>query len=347
MGRTWRVALAVTGGVLAIVGCNAITGAGDLDTDVPDDTTEGGAAPAPPEAPPLTCGKGTKRCGDECVDASDPAFGCSATSCDRCAVPFASAVKCDDAGRCAPGACILGRGDCNGDPSDGCEADFTLPATCGACTVKCDFDELCAFGLGGCVNTCPPPTQACGGSCVDVSSSPAHCGSCTNVCPSRPNSVPTCAFSKCGIACYPGYGDCNMNPSDGCEPTKPYFVDADGDQHGAKGSPKAGEACNVPPGFSAVADDCKDDNPQVHPGQTGYFSMSYPTATGPSFDYNCNLVEEVQPTTEIGSCSPFCSRGYVKMTDAAPSLCGSTNFVTKCLGGQCYDFANRSPVACH
>jgi hypothetical protein len=136
-----------------------------------------------------------------------------------------------------------------------------------------------------------------------------------------------------------------MSPTDGCEPTTPYFVDGDGDKHGAKGTPKAGEACSIPPGFAAVADDCKDDNPLVVPGQMQYFDNPYPTATGPSFDYNCNAVEEVQGGTPTGSCSPICFPGYLKL-DGSANLCGSTTYISICRHGLCDNVVTRPAVKC-
>ncbi|MBT3219495.1 MAG: hypothetical protein HN348_10420 [Proteobacteria bacterium] len=42
--------------------------------------------------------------------------------------------------------------------------------------------------------------------------------------------------------------------------------------------------------------DCWDSNFNVNPGQTGYFSVSYSTSTGSSYDYNCAGGEQKQDT---------------------------------------------------
>ncbi len=345
MGRFAQGLVALVSAAAASVGCGLFTGAGDLAADLPDD--DGGVAQGDATAPPpaqIKCGSGTKLCGDECVGDSDPAFGCAGSACDRCAVSFAASLKCNGQGRCAPSTCFDGRADCNMDPTDGCEADLSLPQTCGSCGQTCKAGEYCA-GAQGCVTSCPTGTSLCGLSCIDLTSSASHCGTCTRVCPSAANAVATCKASACTITCNPGYGDCDMNPSNGCEPLTPYFTDADGDGHGAKGSMSAGQACTVPAGFSAVADDCLDTNPQVFFGQTLYFPAPYSTATGMSFDYNCSGAEEIEPMTPLTSCPAVCLPGYDKVAGTT-SYCGSTKY-ERCLQGCGVDLATKPAVSCH
>jgi hypothetical protein len=57
--------------------------------------------------------------------------------------------------------------------------------------------------------------QLCNGTCVDVTSSVAHCGGC-NPCPAGVHSSTTCASSTCGWSCSSGFGDCSA-ATDGCE----------------------------------------------------------------------------------------------------------------------------------
>jgi hypothetical protein len=182
-------------------------------------------------------------------------------------------------------------------------------------------------------------------SCIDLSSSAAHCGSCSNACPSAPNAIATCKASTCTIACNPGYGDCDSNPTNGCEALKPYFVDMDADGQGAKGSMSAGQACIVPAGYSAIANDCEDDNAQVFVGQTLYFDSAYATAGGgKSFDYNCSGAEEAQGFNPVSQCPVACTNGYIK-SGPTMTICGSTQFA-RCGSGGCETPDTKPAIKC-
>jgi hypothetical protein len=90
---------------------------------------------------------------------SDPATGCETDlrsavahcgACGRsCAVAGGTAACVN--GQCAVAACNAGRGDCDGDPSNGCEADLTTSDThCGACGSRCALPgatSRCAAGV--------------------------------------------------------------------------------------------------------------------------------------------------------------------------------------------------------
>lgn len=92
------------------------------------------------------CPAGTKECGGTCVSIAAPATGCAAASCLPCAAPFASTV-CGADGACGVGACQNGRGDCDGDPTNGCEVDLrSAPLHCGACGAACAAGEVCDKG---------------------------------------------------------------------------------------------------------------------------------------------------------------------------------------------------------
>jgi hypothetical protein len=61
-------------------------------------------------------------------------------------------------------------------------------------------------------------TSNCDGSCVNLQTDPLNCKSCGNECPAGgENTVATCTAGACGVACAPGFGDCNGDPADGCE----------------------------------------------------------------------------------------------------------------------------------
>ncbi len=90
---------------------------------------------------------------DAAADASDDRPPC-ATPCGAacCRAPLGTVRNACSAGVCEP-TCAEGFGDCDGDPSNGCEAQLDDDAHCGSCTRPC---------LGG--MTClPPPPPMMGG----------------------------------------------------------------------------------------------------------------------------------------------------------------------------------------
>ncbi|MDB4968310.1 MAG: Tryptophan synthase alpha chain [Myxococcales bacterium] len=72
------------------------------------------------------------------------------------------------------------------------------------------------------VRDCPGGVCDCGGLtscnavCVDIQSNVKSCGSCTNSCGSQ-NAAGTCTNGTCTEVCDTGFGNCDNNPSTGCE----------------------------------------------------------------------------------------------------------------------------------
>lgn len=66
---------------------------------------------------------------------------------------------------------------------------------------------------------CAPPLLSCdGGACVDPFVDPDNCNGCGLVCPPTPNATRLCLGGMCTRSqCTPGFADCNVMPSDGCE----------------------------------------------------------------------------------------------------------------------------------
>jgi len=173
--------------------------AADVRPDVADVSSE-----------PVGCGA-LAMCAGRCVDLMTAAPHCG--SCDRdCAALAgvdAARVRCA-AGVCVvTGACAAGRGDCDGVAANGCEADLTAPATCGACATRCaEPRPLCAAGT--CTSGCSgaSPTR-CGTSCVDTPSSVAHCGACNAACLAPAGATAACAAGRCGFTCNAGTHLCS------------------------------------------------------------------------------------------------------------------------------------------
>lgn len=158
-------------GVLAS-GCSSILGV-DLDGlkggadgglsggDDGGDDGDGGGVPPNPDG---SCNADRKRCGELCVSVLDPAFGCSATTCSPCSLPFGVAACV--AGACAFGGCERGRASCDEDNGNGCEVDtLTDVKHCGGCDKGCSSGRLCSAGT--CAETCATGYVRVGAVCVD------------------------------------------------------------------------------------------------------------------------------------------------------------------------------------
>ncbi|MEZ4394000.1 MAG: hypothetical protein R3A48_23245 [Polyangiales bacterium] len=128
-------------------------------------------------------------------------------------------------GRCVVAACDEGRGDCDGDASNGCETDVTSSVmSCGRCGNRCAV----AGGTPACVEgrcavaSCEPARGDCdrsvGNGCeTDLRADLANCGGCGRACV-LPNATPRCDGGRCVVErCNEGFGDCDGDAANGCE----------------------------------------------------------------------------------------------------------------------------------
>lgn len=339
--KTLHFAAALAGLALATagastVGCSAIAGVdfdsareveGGLLASADAGDEDPGVIAVPDASSGAGCTATQKLCNGACVSKTDPAYGCDSTDCVPCSVPFAKAAACK-AGKCAAGDCQEGRLDCDGDTSNGCEADKTSPMSCGTCTTKCTGAALLCAATG-CLSACPAGTMQCGSSCVDTTKSLDHCGGCGTKCNAPANGDPLCASSTCTFSCRTGFGDCTNNPAKACNVLPKWYADADNDGVGTASSV---QSCTKPAGHAAASGDCLDTNPQVFPGQPMSFGTSFISAAGAeSFDYDCSGVE-VEEFGEHwpGACGAGCDAfGYTPRIPARSGAgvngyCGST-----------------------
>ncbi|MBN2497801.1 MAG: proprotein convertase P-domain-containing protein [Deltaproteobacteria bacterium] len=142
---------------------------------------------------------------------------------ERCRGPHAESVC--EGGQCLLTACTDEHEDCNLDPADGCETD---PASdlqhCGGCGQSCSFpggvascrDRICELvgcqaGRADCNGTSNDGCE------TDLRSDTENCGHCGQRC-EPPRAEAVCEQGRCGVAsCAAGWGDCNLDPDDGCE----------------------------------------------------------------------------------------------------------------------------------
>jgi hypothetical protein len=119
---------------------------------------------------------------EHCGGCDQPCLGSAAQN--------AAAWKCV-AGVCQSTVCRSAFGDCDGDPTNGCESSLRTLAHCGGCGTPCTplhvvgetcIDGTCRFAAcqGSWADCDADPANGCE---VDRSSDPAHCGACGAPCP--------------------------------------------------------------------------------------------------------------------------------------------------------------------
>ncbi len=168
-----------------------------------------------------TCSAAEKVCGGKCVDADDPAYGCTPTGCAPCATQYPNALQACVAGACALGTCATGFENCDGDPANGCEVDTNDdPSNCGACGAPCAVAHATpSCEMGTCaIATCDSgwtdcdddPTDGCE---ANLQNDPMNCGACGTACPGQVQ----CVIGLCGGYCDAKYfASCPGDPPGVC-----------------------------------------------------------------------------------------------------------------------------------
>ena len=133
---------------------------GDVCTDVRTDPLNcgmcGHACDDPPHSSPTcmastcgyTCDTGYGDCNGLATDGCEVELATDLMHCGSC--PMVCPTPAHASPTCAAGACgytcDAGWADCNGLAVDGCEADLTLPSSCGSCT-PCATGAMCVAGM--------------------------------------------------------------------------------------------------------------------------------------------------------------------------------------------------------
>ena len=267
-------------------------------TSVPD---AGAATPpdAGDEPPPPPCPTGQESCFGACVSLTDPFYGCGDPGCAPC--PGAHGTMACQGRQCVVTACDPGFGDCNASSADGCETDFSLAASCGACNAVCGGATPFCSPSGAsfhCTNGCTPAAPLrCGGACVDPSTSTSACGGCDVKCPAVANGTATCAGGVCGFTCQPTFHACGGTCVARTDPT-------------ACGA--ACTACPVPAGGVAtcVGDACGITcTAPSHLCAGACVASDDPTACGAACTA-CPVPPNASATCAAGACGFTCRVGF-------------------------------------
>lgn len=170
---------------------------------------------------------------------ADPNNGCETnilTSNEHCGDCDTPCDPLNASGQCAGGQCVLGSCDpyfanCDMAPGNGCEVPLLSDVlNCGSCGNDCNKANTNAFCNGGncnitgCLNNYGDCNLLASDGCeTNLANTMAHCGGCNLLC-DLPNASESCIPSMqtglgvCTLgACNPGFQNCNLNPSDGCE----------------------------------------------------------------------------------------------------------------------------------
>ncbi len=168
----------------------------------------------------LACDDGFADCDGVQRNGCETDVRVDAASCGACgnACPaLEGSVATCMGGFCAPSVCQPQRGDCDGDPLNGCEAQLAIDdAHCGACGRACGLvdggAEQCVEGV--CVVACGLGFGDCNGDAVDGCETPtsreeAHCGVCGRAC----SAGQVCAEGRCVPPPFPSTGTTAFEPT--------------------------------------------------------------------------------------------------------------------------------------
>lgn len=256
--------------------------------------------------------------------------------------------------------CAPGLGDCG--PGPGCETDtLGTPEHCGGCGTACSFPNgLAACNGGACqLAGCLSGFDDCGGGAADgcetdLTSDPAHCGSCAVVCPPPPHAGAVCLAQACGLgACAAGFGDCDGAPGNGCEAELAADPLHCGDCLTAcSAPPNAAAACRSGTcGLGACAsgfDDCDGSalngceadlaSDRLHCGACNA-ACSFPNASGACVARTCALgacdAGFRDCNAQVGDGCEIDTRSDGRNCGACGSVCALAHAQPSCGGGAC------------
>jgi hypothetical protein len=228
-------------GGLWLLGCSEVVPPAPVDATPAADVVDGAVLDAdasdgsPPDGSPsfcvsdAVCESGRRCCASRCVDPMSNAAHCGACGVS-CAAGDHAAAACE--GGVCRARCDVGYADCDGDRSNGCEAELaTSGQHCGRCGNDCGAEMGVALpcAAGACARAaCGSPLRGdCDGDgangCeADLAGDPSNCGACGRAC----DAATICAGGACGVPMTASCADLHRIVR--TLPTGVYRIDADG-----------------------------------------------------------------------------------------------------------------------
>jgi hypothetical protein len=168
------------------------------------------------------CAAGFKNCDGNAANGCETNTDTDPDQCGACGSPciVPDALATCVAGKCQVGTCENGHVDCDGDATNGCEAQPQVdPKNCGACGKACAALESCQVGVCGLY--CPKDKADCnndvGDGCETALNTNSNCAFCGDTC-DLANSNSTCVSGVCQLqACNTGWANCDTIAANGCE----------------------------------------------------------------------------------------------------------------------------------
>lgn len=147
-----------------------------------DDCTVALGCETPTDSDPQNCGGCGIACksGAVCVQGSCTCAAGTPKDCGADCRVCCGDADCSDGNGCTTDTCAPGGMSCT---SSGCGGGTQCcsQTSCQACCSDADCPgQVCSGGV--CIDGCQAPLVACGGACVDLTGSDAHCGACGNAC---------------------------------------------------------------------------------------------------------------------------------------------------------------------
>lgn len=304
-------------------------------------------------APPKTCGGGgvTNQCGCKAYSCTELGAecgtldnGCEDFDCGGCTPPntcggggvanhcgcactLPNAATTCFAGVCSIDSCDNGWGNCDSDPTNGCEMDVRADLqNCGACAHACSFaNGVASCAWGQCVlGTCNADYADCDNNPVsgcetNLNADPDNCNTCGNSCPSLGGTA-ICVNGVCDVSnCNPGLRDCDPIVA-GCETDVTTSAN-----HCAY--------CNNPCTFTNATAKCVASTCQIDKCNAGWGDCDANESNGCETNTDASVLNcgscgnacptrpQAQSTCANGACGFSCSSGWENCDGSAANGC--------------------------